>query len=149
MVGTNSDPVEQRLKFAIYSGLKITRTLLKTSNFELSELIRDAEINNCNVILIGQTSQISAMELRKLGWDLEQTNIDLVVAPAVTEIAGPRLKVSNVEGLPLLHLEQPSFSGVARFTKRLLDIFITIFGLILISPFLLIVSMFSRHLLRS
>jgi exopolysaccharide biosynthesis polyprenyl glycosylphosphotransferase len=89
--------------------------------------------------MVGQSAVISATELRKLGWALEQTNIDLIVAPAVTEIAGPRLKVSNVEGLPLLHLEQPAFSGASRVTKRILDLTISIVGLIFISPFLLIV----------
>jgi exopolysaccharide biosynthesis polyprenyl glycosylphosphotransferase len=91
--------------------------------------------------MVGQSAVISAAELRKLGWALEATNIDLIVAPAVTEIAGPRLKVSNVEGLPLLHLEQPDFSGVSRITKRLLDLILSIVGLIVISPFLIVIAL--------
>jgi hypothetical protein len=75
--------------------------------------------------MVGQSAIISASELRNLGWALEETSIDLVVAPAVTEIAGPRLKVSNVEGLPLLHLDQPVFSGSAKAAKRLLDLFLS------------------------
>ena len=137
------DPVETRLNLAEYAGFKIVYKI-KTNenlNLDLIEIVNQARLKNCDQIMIGQTAKINATDLRKLGWSLENTNIDLVVAPAVTEIAGPRLKVSNVEGLPLLHLEQPSFSGLARLTKRFLDVFIATFGLILISPILVIVAL--------
>jgi exopolysaccharide biosynthesis polyprenyl glycosylphosphotransferase len=136
------DLVETRLKTAQHAGFRIIiRHLLKdNSDINIKEIVTKAIENNCDQILVGQSALISASELRKLGWALEETDIDLIVAPAVTEIAGPRLKVSNVEGLPLLHLEQPRFSGLARFTKRLLDLVVSIFGLILISPFLLLIA---------
>ena len=137
-----SDPVEQRLALAQHAGFNIVHKIVTTEkvNFDVKEIISNALSNNCDSIMVGQSAVISATELRKLGWALEQTNIDLIVAPAVTEIAGPRLKVSNVEGLPLLHLEQPAFSGASRVTKRILDLTISIVGLIFISPFLLIVA---------
>ena len=136
------DLVETRLKTAQHAGFRIIiRHLLKdNSDINIKEIVTKAIENNCDQILVGQSASISAIELRKLGWALEETNIDLIVAPAVTEIAGPRLKVSNVEGLPLLHLEQPRFSGLARFTKRLLDLVVSILGLILISPLLLLTA---------
>jgi len=146
VLSNDIDPVEARLNLAQHAGFKIISKFLINSKEELDvkKIISEAQANQCDQIIIGQSASISAEELRKLGWALEKTNIDLVVAPAVTEIAGPRLKVSNVEGLPLLHLEQPSFSGFARFTKRLLDIVITIFGLILISPILIIISIYIK-----
>jgi exopolysaccharide biosynthesis polyprenyl glycosylphosphotransferase len=137
-----SDPVEQRLALAQHAGFNVVHKIVTAENFkfDVKEIVSNALTNNCDQIMVGQSAVISAAELRKLGWALEQTNIDLIVAPAVTEIAGPRLKVSNVEGLPLLHLEQPKFSGASRVTKRVLDLTISIIGLIIISPFLLIVA---------
>ena len=137
-----SDPVEQRLALAQHAGFNIVHKIVTAEkvNFDVKEIVSNALSNNCDSIMVGQSAVISATELRKLGWALEQTHIDLIVAPAVTEIAGPRLKVSNVEGLPLLHLEQPAFSGASRVTKRILDLTISIVGLIFISPFLLIVA---------
>jgi exopolysaccharide biosynthesis polyprenyl glycosylphosphotransferase len=137
-----SDPVEQRLTLAQHAGFNIVHKIVTAENFnfDVKEIVSNALSNSCDQIMVGQSAVISATELRKLGWALEQTNIDLIVAPAVTEIAGPRLKVSNVEGLPLLHLEQPAFSGASRVTKRILDLTISIVGLIFISPFLLIVA---------
>jgi exopolysaccharide biosynthesis polyprenyl glycosylphosphotransferase len=138
-----SDPVEARLALAQHAGLNIVHKIVTSENnkFDIKEIVAQALANNCDQIMVGQSAVISASELRKLGWALEETNIDLIVAPAVTEIAGPRLKVSNVEGLPLLHLEQPDFSGTSRITKRLLDLILSIFGLIVISPFLIIIAL--------
>jgi len=136
------DPVEARLAIAQHAGFNIVHKIVTTenNNFDFHEIVTQAKVNKCDQIMVGQSAVISAKELRNLGWALEQTNIDLVVAPAVTEIAGPRLKVSNVEGLPLLHLEQPVFSGAAKSTKRLLDLIISIVGLVIISPFLFIIA---------
>jgi exopolysaccharide biosynthesis polyprenyl glycosylphosphotransferase len=137
-----SDPVEQRLALAQHAGFNVVHKIVTAENFkfDVKEIVLNAVNNNCDQIMVGQSAVISAAELRKLGWALEQTNIDLIVAPAVTEIAGPRLKVSNVEGLPLLHLEQPTFSGASRVAKRVLDLTLSVVGLIFISPLLLIVA---------
>jgi exopolysaccharide biosynthesis polyprenyl glycosylphosphotransferase len=138
-----NDPVESRLSIASHAGFDVVYKVqtLEGSKLDFKQIVAKSIENNCDQIMVGQSAIISAAELRKLGWALEETSIDLIVAPAVTEIAGPRLKVSNVEGLPLLHLEQPVFSGVSRVTKRLLDLVLSVIGLIFISPFLLIVAL--------
>jgi len=138
-----NDPVESRLSIASHAGFDVVYKVqtLEGSKLDFKQIVAKAIENNCDQIMVGQSAIISAAELRKLGWALEETSIDLIVAPAVTEIAGPRLKVSNVEGLPLLHLEQPVFSGVSRVTKRLLDLVLSVIGLTVISPFLLIVAL--------
>jgi exopolysaccharide biosynthesis polyprenyl glycosylphosphotransferase len=137
-----ADPVEKRLLIAKHAGLNIVHKLKaqESQEFNHKQIVAEALANNCDQIMVGQSAIISASELRNLGWALEETSIDLVVAPAVTEIAGPRLKVSNVEGLPLLHLDQPVFSGSAKAAKRLLDLFLSTVGLILISPFLIVIA---------
>lgn len=72
--------------------------------------------------------------LRRLAWQLEGTGIDLVVAPQLTDIAGPRVHIRPVEGLPLLHVEEPTISGVGWVTKNLLDRVLAAFGLLVLSP---------------
>ena len=140
--GSFQDHVEQRLNSAIYSGLKIVSRIKVDdfNNFDSNKVADQAEAESCDVILVSQSADVSATDLRKLGWALEDSQIRLVVAPAVTEIAGPRLKVSNVEGLPLLHVEQPTFSGPARITKRIVDIIGAFFGLVLLAPIFLFIG---------
>jgi lipopolysaccharide/colanic/teichoic acid biosynthesis glycosyltransferase len=118
-----NDPVESRLSIASHAGFNVVYKVqtLEGSKLDFKQIIGKAIENNCDQIMVGQSAIISAAELRKLGWALEETSIDLIVAPAVTE--------------------QPVFSGVSRVTKRLLDLVLSVIGLIVISPFLLIVAL--------
>ena len=73
-------------------------------------------------------------ELRRLAWQLEGSGVDLVVAPQLTDIAGPRVHIRPIEGLPLLHVEEPTLSGPALLAKNLLDRVAAGLGLIVLSP---------------
>jgi exopolysaccharide biosynthesis polyprenyl glycosylphosphotransferase len=79
-------------------------------------------------------------ELRRLAWQLEGTGIDFVVAPQLTDFAGPRVHIRPVEGLPLLHVEEPKLSGLAWLFKNLMDRVVAVLLLTLLLPFLLIIS---------
>jgi exopolysaccharide biosynthesis polyprenyl glycosylphosphotransferase len=79
-------------------------------------------------------------ELRRLAWQLEGTGVDLLVAPQLTDIAGPRVHIRPVEGLPLLHVEEPKLSGVAWLIKNLMDRFLAALLLVVLSPLFAIIS---------
>ena len=51
------------------------------------------------------------------------------------------MHIRPYEGLPLLHVEQPHFTGWRRFIKRATDIALTGFSLIVISPVLAIIAL--------
>jgi exopolysaccharide biosynthesis polyprenyl glycosylphosphotransferase len=73
-------------------------------------------------------------ELRRLAWQIEGSGIDLVVAPQLTDIAGPRVHIRPVEGLPLLHVEEPKVSGVGWLFKNVLDRFLALILLVFLAP---------------
>jgi exopolysaccharide biosynthesis polyprenyl glycosylphosphotransferase len=83
-------------------------------------------------------------ELRRLAWQLEGTGVDLVVAPQLTDIAGPRVHIRPVEGLPLLYVEEPTLSGVAWLIKNLLDRVVAAVGLLILAPVFLAVALAIR-----
>ncbi|MBA3488267.1 MAG: sugar transferase, partial [Longispora sp.] len=92
-----------------YSALRGAETPVPAYvNRDLVELVR--EIGADTIAVCGAAGSDSA-DLRRLAWQLEGTGIDLVVAPQLTDIAGPRVHVRPVEGLPLLHVEEPTLSG--------------------------------------
>ncbi|CAA9408680.1 MAG: Hydrolase SCO5215, alpha/beta fold family [uncultured Pseudonocardia sp.] len=68
--------------------------------------------------------------MRRLSWQLEGSGIDLVVAPSLTDVAGPRIHIRPVSGLPLLHVEEPEFSGIRRFVKNTVDRTAALLGLV-------------------
>ena len=80
---------------------------------------------------------VGSESLRRLAWQLEGTGIDLVVAPSLTDIAGPRVHIRPVEGLPLLHVEEPTVSGIGWLLKGVADRACALFGLLLLSPLLI------------
>jgi len=75
--------------------------------------------------------------VRELGWQLEGSGRGLVMAPALTQIAGPRVRVSPVEGLPLFWLEQPKLGRLPRTVKRTVDLVGASLLVLLISPVLI------------
>ena len=78
--------------------------------------------------------------LRRLSWELEGSEIDLVVAPVLTDIAGPRIRIRPVEGLPLLHIDRPQFTGVRRVAKASIDRATAGLLLVVLSPLLALVA---------
>ncbi|MFC7547058.1 sugar transferase [Plantactinospora sp. GCM10030261] len=83
-------------------------------------------------------------ELRRLAWQLEGSGIDLVVAPQLTDIAGPRVHIRPIEGLPLLHVEEPTLSGPALLAKNLLDRAAAAVGLLLLVPLFILIAVAIR-----
>ncbi len=63
------------------------------------------------------------------------------MAPALTDVAGPRIRTRPVAGLPLIHVEPPDFTGSAKFVKVLADKLIALTALVLLSPVLLIIAL--------
>lgn len=78
--------------------------------------------------------------LRELSWALEGAGVELLVHPGLVEVAGPRMHIRPHVGLPLLHVEQPHFTGWRRLIKRGADIFMTFLGLMMASPLLLAIA---------
>jgi exopolysaccharide biosynthesis polyprenyl glycosylphosphotransferase len=104
---------------------------------EVVPLVR--EIGADTVAVCGSASNEPG-ELRRLAWQLEGTGVDLVVAPQLTDIAGPRVHIRPVEGLPLLYVEEPTLSGVAWLFKNLMDRVIAAVGLLLTAPVMLAIA---------
>jgi exopolysaccharide biosynthesis polyprenyl glycosylphosphotransferase len=74
-----------------------------------------------HAVAITATERLDGRGIRNLSWDLEKLNVDLLVAPGVVDVAGPRLQMRPVAGLPLIHVEKPQYHGAKRFQKRLFD----------------------------
>ena len=87
----------------------------------LDELAEQARRGGYRVVAVTSDPYWTPDRLQRLAWDLEGTGADLVVAPVLMEIAGPRLDVSGVLGMPLLRVCAPTFSGGRRLVKDVVD----------------------------
>jgi exopolysaccharide biosynthesis polyprenyl glycosylphosphotransferase len=78
--------------------------------------------------------------LRGLAWSLEGAGVELLVDPGLVEVAGPRMHIRPLMGFPLLHVEEPHFTGWRWVVKRATDLVLTSIGLVLISPLMLAIA---------
>ena len=88
--------------------------------------------------------EMDGAALRRLSWSLAQTGIDLLVAPALMDVAGPRIAIRPVCGLPLLHVDEPELSGGRRFAKMCVDRTAAVLSLLLLLPVLVLISVAIR-----
>jgi exopolysaccharide biosynthesis polyprenyl glycosylphosphotransferase len=75
--------------------------------------------------------------MRDLVWDLESDDVQVIMAPGVTDVSSERIRVRPVAGLPLLHLDRPRSQDALRWAKRTFDILGSAALLTLVSPLLL------------
>jgi len=84
--------------------------------------------------------------LRRLAWELEKTDTDLCVAPALMDVAGPRTTIRPVAGLPLLHVDHAELTGVKWAVKSFFDKLIAATALFFTCPlFIFIAVAIRRH----
>jgi exopolysaccharide biosynthesis polyprenyl glycosylphosphotransferase len=91
-------------------------------------------------VAVTATDNFHGQGIKELSWELEKFNVDLLVAPGVVDVAGPRLHMRPVAGLPLIHVEKPRYHGAKQFQKRLFDISFSGLVLVLTSPLLIAIA---------
>lgn len=87
-----------------------------------SHVVGAVTATRSHAVAVTATERLNGRGIRDLSWELEKLDIDLLVAPGVVDIAGPRLQMRPVCGLPLIHVEKPQYHGAKRFQKRLFDV---------------------------
>ncbi|WDF34264.1 sugar transferase [Arthrobacter agilis] len=96
------------------------------------------------VIVAGHLRKGSSY-IRELGWRLEGSSTELVLASALTNVAGPRITMRPVEGLPLMHVELPQFTGGRHLMKRALDVTVSAAALLVLAPLFLALTIAIRR----
>ncbi|MDV7243717.1 MULTISPECIES: sugar transferase [Rhodococcus] len=93
-----------------------------------------------DTVAVTATEHLGHDGMRALAWALEPHHVDLVVAPGMVDVAGPRLSMRPVAGLPLIHVEKPQYHGAQRFMKTGFDFVFATVALLAISPLMLAVA---------
>jgi exopolysaccharide biosynthesis polyprenyl glycosylphosphotransferase len=111
-----------------------------------SETAKIAQRIGANTVACTSSARFDAGGLRRLGWALEGQEVDLVVVPRLTDVAGPRVLTRPVAGLSLLHVEAPVFAGPQLAVKTAIDrIAAAALTLIVLSPLFAVVSVLIRR----
>jgi exopolysaccharide biosynthesis polyprenyl glycosylphosphotransferase len=97
-----------------------------------------------DAVAVTSSSETAAAYLRRLSWDLEGSGVELLVAPGLMEVAGPRMHIRPFVGLPLLHVEEPRFTGAGRLVKGTLDRLLAGAAVVLLAPVMLLIAVAVR-----
>lgn len=105
-----------------------------------ADVLEAVEVSGAEVVAVASSPDLAGDALRRLAWSLDERGVDLVVAPGIVEVAGPRLSIRPVAGLPLLHLERPTTRGGKLVLKSAFDRLLAAVVLLLIMPVLVVVA---------
>jgi exopolysaccharide biosynthesis polyprenyl glycosylphosphotransferase len=98
-----------------------------------------AAVGRCgaDTVAVTGTERFGVQGIRKLLWQLETMDVDLVVAPGLMDVATARLALRPVAGFPLLRVEKPQYQEAKCFQKRAFDLCFSLAALIGTSPLLI------------
>jgi exopolysaccharide biosynthesis polyprenyl glycosylphosphotransferase len=107
---------------------------------DTASILTAIEACDADAVAVSAGVQLHPQTLRHLGWELASRNIGLIMAPALTDIAGPRIHTQQVAGLPLIHVTTPALEGGQGVAKRLFDVIVSTLLIVVLSPVLALVA---------
>ncbi|MFK0006904.1 sugar transferase [Paenarthrobacter sp. NPDC090520] len=142
----NVNHLSEKLNQHIVSGYKPVAALLTESGLPVRDDVRvlgsapDVDMvidsiaeSGADTVAVCGGAKLDPAFLRQLGWALSARDVGMIMAPALTDISGPRIHMQPVAGLPLIHVTTPKLSGMKAFAKRALDICLSSILLILLA----------------
>ncbi len=102
---------------------------------------RAAEALSADTIIVAGQPVGDPTYIKRLAWELEGTAAELVLSSRIADVAGPRMSLRPVEGMPLIHVRIPSFEGGAHLVKRALDVVVAGIALTLFAPIAFVIAM--------
>ncbi|WP_103956683.1 sugar transferase [Nonomuraea solani] len=108
---------------------------------DVAHVVADAR---ADAVAVLACPELDGAALRRMAWSLETSRTDLFVAPALLDVAGPRISITPVAGMPLMHVEHPEFNGARQFVKSVFDRLVAGVALLLLALPLLLVGLVIR-----
>jgi exopolysaccharide biosynthesis polyprenyl glycosylphosphotransferase len=104
---------------------------------DLVELIRAHDVSRV-ILAFSRRPAEGLLELIRAS-GLRDVNLSIV--PRYFEIIASNVQIVDVEGIPVIEIPAPRLSRLARFSKRCLDLFLTVPGFILIAPMFILIAL--------
>nr|WP_240033161.1 sugar transferase [Micromonospora globbae] len=97
-----------------------------------------------DTVVVLSCPEMAGAALRRLAWQLERDDVDLIVASTLVDVAGDRTTIRPVDGLPMLHVEHPRLKGGRRVVKEIVDRVSALLLLVVAAPVLLLLALLIR-----
>jgi exopolysaccharide biosynthesis polyprenyl glycosylphosphotransferase len=121
-------------------GIVATDELLEGAPIDVDGIVAEVRRLDADTIAFVGTTHSTGGELRRMSWALQGSGIRLLVVPDLADIAGPRIVMHPVDGLPLLEVCEPELTGPARVLKSVFDRCASLFLIVILSPVLVAIA---------
>jgi exopolysaccharide biosynthesis polyprenyl glycosylphosphotransferase len=111
------------------------------ASWQFQDVMETVGRTRADTVAVVGSAEMPQGFVRRLAWQLEGTGVDLMVSPAITDIAGPRIHVRPVANMSMLYVEAPRFTGASRVLKNASDRLAAGLLLVLLAPLLVLVSL--------
>ncbi|MDC7121638.1 sugar transferase [Cellulomonas fimi] len=106
----------------------------------LDDAARVAVASRASAVAVTGSDAITSEAVRQLGWDLEGSHVDLALTLSLVDVAGPRVTMQPVSGLPLMYVDEPRFTGAKYVAKTVFDWVAAAALVVVLSPLLLVLA---------
>ena len=104
---------------------------------DLDAVAATARRGQHRIVSVGAGPGWTSARLHQLAWDIEEIGAEMVVDPRLVEVAGPRLRTTPVDGLPLLSVSRPTLGRTGWLVKAVADRVCAAVLLVVLAPLLL------------
>lgn len=101
---------------------------------EGSDVLAAVTAFDADEVVLLRPVDLDSAEMRDLMWSLAGLGVGMLIRPMSIHVAGPRLQVRPVDGLPLLQIAHPQITGLARTVKSAIDRTAAAIGLLALLP---------------
>lgn len=88
----------------------------------LDDTVALLQVHDADAVFFADGSFASPSDFKRMAWQLEEHDVQMIVVPGVTDTSANRLEVRPVAGLPLVDVDSPQAVASARWMKRAFDI---------------------------
>lgn len=107
---------------------------------DITSILEVIDSSGIDAVAVSAGVHITPQDLRRLGWELAARDVGMILAPALTDIAGPRIHTQPVAGLPLIHVSTPKLTGGKRVAKRTFDLICASVLCLCLMPLMLVLA---------
>lgn len=106
-----------------------------------AQIADEAARVGADAVLVASAAASDAQFIKRIGWCLEGTAAELIVANGLVGVARARMSLRAIDGLPLVHVRMPDYDGGAHAVKRVFDIAVSIVALTVIAVVLPVIAL--------
>ena len=111
---------------------------------DFQKLCDAAASTAADAVLVAPCRHVGPDSLRRLGWQLEKSRTQLLLATSLVDVAPTRTRLAHAGPLPLVSVSHPPLEGSRWWVKEAVDRILAAAGLLLLAPIMVLVAVVVR-----